>query len=106
MVFYSEADTHRDESLAIEAFNDAIEAYKLGASWGSSDVEIVGGYDHLTLGEQNYSAYLELDGIRIGNLIVVRKGILVYSFILVGPYVKYAQTLYDLIGPKLDLVTE
>jgi hypothetical protein len=106
VLFYSEADTHRDETVSIKSFEDAVEAYKLGAAWGNNDIDVVGGFDHLDLGDQNYSAYLELDGNRFGNLVVVRKGRLVYSFLLAGPYIKYAEPLYSLIRPKLLLVSQ
>jgi hypothetical protein len=102
VLFYSEADFHRNETLAIKGFEDAIEAYLFGASLNSGDVEVVEAPNAFTLGEQNYSAILESSGGRWGNLVVTRKGKMVYSFLLAGPYIQYKATLRDLIGPKLD----
>jgi hypothetical protein len=102
VLFYSEADFHRNETLAIKGFEDAIEAYLFGASLNSGDVEVVEAPKAFTLGEQNYSAILESSGGRWGNLVVTRKGKMVYSFLLAGPFVQYKATLSNLIGPKLD----
>lgn len=106
VIFYSEADTYRNEDLAIEGFYDAIEAYNLGAKVGSEDIDVVETPSHFTLGEQNYSAFLEVDGVRFGNIVVARKNTLVYSLLLAGPYIRTSQTLHALIGPKLDMVAE
>lgn len=106
VVFFSEADTFRDEDLAIEGFFDAIEAYKLGAKVGSNDIEVVEVPNHFVLGEQNYSAFLEVDGVRFGNIVVTRKDKLVYSLLLAGPYIRNTRTLNYLIGPKLELFLE
>ena len=106
LLFYSEADTLRNEELAIKAFDDAIEAYFFGASLNNGSIEIVETPNGFTLGEQNYSAVLSNNGSNFGNLVVTRKGTLVYSFILVGPTIRYEQTLNKLLGPKLELYNE
>ena len=103
VVFYSEADTYRNEDLAIKAFDDSINAYLLGAKAGDADIEVVEIPNHFTLGEQNYSAFMEVDGIRFGNIVVTQTGKLVYSLLLAGPHIKYTKTLHLLIGPKLDI---
>jgi hypothetical protein len=106
VIFFSEADTYRNEDLAIEGFYDSIEAYGLGAKMGSSEINVIEIPGHFSLGEQNYSAYLEVEGIRIGNIVVTRKEKLVYSLLLAGPHIKTSQTLHYLIGPKLEMVDE
>ncbi len=106
VIFYSEADTYRNEDLAIKGFYDAIEAYTLGAKASSSDIEVEEVPNHFVLGEQNYSAYLEVDGVRFGNIVVTRKDKMVYSLLLAGPYLRKTETLNYLIGPKLDMVDE
>ena len=104
VLFYSEADFYRNESLAITGFDDAIDAYLFGASLNSGDVEVIEIPNTFTLGEQNYSAVLDSDGTRLGNLVVTRKGTMVYSLILAGSYINSEQVLRNLIGPKLDFV--
>jgi hypothetical protein len=103
IVFYSEADFLRNESLAITAFDDAVEAYLFGAALGGNSVEVREVPDTFTLGDQNYSAVFDSDGYRVGNLVVTRKGNMVYSFILIGPYIDRKAVLQNLIGPKLAL---
>jgi hypothetical protein len=106
VIFFSEADVHRNEDLAVKAFGDAIEAYIMGAQFGSNDVEVVEVPNHISLGFQNYSAYFEINGVKFGNLVVVQKETVVYSLMLAGPYIKYAETIENLIGPKLDLAVK
>ena len=106
VIFYSEADTHRNDDLARDAFHDAVDAYLLGAEFGNSDVQVVEVPGSFTLGEQNYSAVIQSDGVNMGNLVVTQKGNLVYSLILGGPYIQYKQTLINLIGPKLEAFGE
>lgn len=106
VIFFSEADTQRNEELAIKAFDDAIEAYLFGASLNSGDIEVIVTPNTFNLGQQNYTAILQSDGSNFGTLVVTRKGKLVYSFLLAGPYIQYKQTLVNLIGPKLDLYEE
>ena len=102
VIFYSEADTHRNADRAREAFHDAVDAYLLGAEFGNNDVQVIEVPGSFTLGEQNYSAIFQSNGVNMGNLIVAQEGNLVYSFILGGPYIQYKQTLVNLIGPKLE----
>ena len=106
ILFYSEADTLRNETLAIKAFSDAIEAYNLGATLGNNDIAVVEIPGAFSLGEQNYTAVLETKEIPFGNLVVTRKGALVYSFLLAGPHINSRQTLNNLIGPKLAYFEE
>ena len=52
-------------------------------------------------GDQVYAAFLEIEGEKIGNLIVVRKGKRVYSFMISGVYFDQKEDLVDLLNPKL-----
>ncbi len=106
ILFFSEADFLRNETLAITAYDDAIEAYHFGATLNNNDVEFVEVPEAFTLGEQNYTAILKTNGVPFGNLIVTRKGNMVYSFILAGPYINSKNTLNSLIGPKLAFFNE
>jgi hypothetical protein len=102
VLFYSEADIYRNENLAIKSFDDAVDAYLLGASFGNNDVEVIEIAEGFTLGDQNYTGVLQSGGVYFGNLVVAQKGKLVYSFLLAGPYINSKNILADLIGPKLE----
>ena len=100
----SEAEIHKTAELANTAFDDRITAYKIGGFLGSSEVRISEDPDLFTWGDENYSAYFEKNGIKLGNIIVVRKGNTVFSLLITGLYFDDPQLLYDLLGPKLNEV--
>ncbi len=97
----SEAEVLGSVELASTAFEDRISAYKIGAFLGNSEVEIIENPELFTLGNENYSAYFEKDGKKLGNLLVTRKGDTVFSLLMIGFYFDEPELLHELMSPKL-----
>ncbi|MBN1317369.1 MAG: hypothetical protein JXA42_17945 [Anaerolineales bacterium] len=100
----SEAEILDNDELASTEFDDRISAYKLGAFLGNSDVEIREDPELFSLGDENFSAYFELDGKKFGNVLVVRKGNVVLSLLIAGLYFDDPLLLHELMAPRLKQV--
>jgi len=102
----SEAEVNETVELANSAFDDRISAYKLGASLGSGELEIIEDPKLFTLGDESFSAFFEKDGIKLGNVLVIRKDNIVFSLLLTGIYFDDPQLLHNLMSPKLEKVDD
>jgi hypothetical protein len=96
----SRVDFSKNENEAISTFNQGILAYKGGGVIGG--LSIVESPILFQWGDKSYSAYLEKNGTRIGNLIVVRKGNRIFNVILSGLYFSNTEYLEQLLIPKLQ----
>jgi hypothetical protein len=90
----------KNENEAISTFNQGILAYKGGGMIGG--LRIVRSPKLFQWGDQSYSAYLEKNDTRVGNLIVVRKGNKIFNLILSGLYFDNTEYVKQLLIPKLE----
>ena len=98
----SEAEINESAQLASTAFSDRVLAYKSGLLISMSGVEFVEDSRLFSLGEENYIAYMEKDGIKLGNVLVTRKDNIVFSLLLGGLYFDERELLEELMAPKLE----
>jgi hypothetical protein len=96
----SRVEFEKSDNEAISTFNQGILAYKGGGMIGG--LRIVRSLKLFQWGDQSYSAYLEKNDTRVGNLIVVRKGNKIFSLILSGLYFDNAEYVKQLLIPKLE----
>ena len=75
----SRVEFEKNKNEAISTFNQGILAYKGGGIIGG--LRIVESPKLFQWGDQSYSAYLEKNGTRTGNLIVARKGNRIFNLI-------------------------
>ncbi|MEM8954705.1 MAG: hypothetical protein AAGD22_11180 [Verrucomicrobiota bacterium] len=83
-LFYtSEAEINRSIKDAETSFSMSIAAYKTGVALvkGRTIAPLT---DFFTLGERNYAARIEDDGIQVGNIVVTRQGKIVHSLLVIG----------------------
>jgi len=96
----SRVEFAKNENEAISTFNQGILAYKGGGMIGG--LSIVEDPKLFQWGDKSFSAYLEKNGTRVGNLIVVRKGNRIFNVILSGLYFGNTEYLEQLLIPKLQ----
>jgi hypothetical protein len=97
----SEVEINPTLKDARESFTISIAAYKVGMSLGGG-LRVDASPVSLALGDQNYWAVIKRDQTPLGNVVVVRKGNVVHSFIVIGLYFSDPEDLRSLLQPKLE----
>ena len=90
----------RSESSARSTFTVMRSSLKLGLKIGG--VTIAEDADFFSYGDATYFAFLEYEGQRVGNVVVVRSGRATYSLVVSGIFFDDAEILTELLAPKLD----
>lgn len=99
----SDAEISKTPEQAEVAFDDRLLGYELGLAIDGVDVSVVEDPNLIGFGDESYSAYmLSDDGVRRGNLIVVRQENVVLSLILAGYYFDNPEPLSKLLRPRLE----
>lgn len=97
----SEAETLNSETRAKETFSDQVQAYQLGTSLVAGRKMEPKPYLS-TLGDDRYSSTVTQDGKPIGNIVVARKGSVVYSLVIFGVYFEDQQSLESLFDSAME----
>lgn len=85
-------------------FEDVLLGFRIGLAIDGVDVSVVEDRNLIRFGDESYSAYmLSDDGVRRGNLIVVRQENVVLSLVLAGYYFDNPQSFSKLLRPRLEL---
>jgi hypothetical protein len=106
LLIISEAELLDSIEDAEQSFDEYLEAYRFGLEIDGTDVEIQEAPDLFTWGDENFAGYFELDGNRMGNVLVIRKKKTVFAFLLAGRFFDKPKLLYDLFVPKINLAGE
>ncbi len=91
---------------AKENFKILVGAFKIGAFIGNKDVKIVKDDNLLNWGDESYCAYMELDGIKLGNIFAFRKENKIISLIITGTYFDDKETVSEFFLDKLNAFSE
>jgi len=102
----SRVEIHTTIREAQDAYDEIIAGIKIGGFLGSGKGKIIEDTSLFVWGDENYGAYLEKDSVRLGNIIVTRKGNKIYDLTIVGFYFDDPKRLHDLLVPKLDLAPQ
>lgn len=100
LLLKSETETSGTVRLAKESFANRVAAYKMGASLVSGG-RLQEDSSLFSLGEDNFAAISTLDGDVIGNIVVTRKGNVVYSLLIYGLYLDEREQLESLLKPTM-----
>ena len=98
----SVVEIYRTVPGAQTAYKDTLNAIKLGTFFGSKNVDMREDKNLFVWGNDNFGTVLEKNSVKLGNIILTRKGNTIFILYLAGFYFDDPRLLHDLIVPKLE----